>query len=181
MLDYEKEANKLDANILPNIDVFLETTPTQHPYVARICPNQGHVLVWYTDKNSYPSISKYAEECKGEQQTFWCKEDWKLEYGMAILYPYENELIVGTVKYYGYMKNLGRIETNNIIKRVWSDIITMFGNKKIICPSGTYMELLHMVINHKRIPRNAYKKQILVPFGFKRNGDYWIRDANLLA
>lgn len=178
MLEYSEGSNPLNALTIPsNVDVTLETTPTEHPYVARICPNQGHVLIWYTDKNKYPNI----KVTKGGDQTFWCKEEWKLEYGMAIVYPYEKEVIIGTVKYYGYMQNLGRVETNKIIRNLWSDIIKMFGDRKIICPSGTYMELLHMVINQKRIPRNSYKKQILEPFGFKREGDYWIRDANLLA
>ena len=178
MLEYSKGPNPLNALTIPsNVDVTLETTPTEHPYVARICPNQGHVLIWYTDKSKYPQI----EVTKGGDQTFWCNEDWKLEYGMAIIYPYEEEVIIGTVKYYGYMQVLGRVETNKIIKNLWNDIIHMFGDRKIICPSGTYMELLHMVINQKRIPRNSYKKQILEPLGFKRQGDYWIRDANLLA
>ena len=177
MYEYSEASNPLSVNLPPNVDVFLEDTPTEHPYVARICPNQGHALVWYTHKDNYPTLSV----TKGKDQTFWCKEDWKLEYGMAIVYPYPDEVIIGTVKYYGYMKNFGRVATNKIIKNVWNDLIAMFGDKKIICPSGSYMQLLHLVINQKRIPRNSYKKQMLEPLGFYREGDYWIRNANLLA
>lgn len=178
MLEYSEESNPLCALVLPNnVDVTLETTPTEYPYVARICPNRGHVLIWYTHRDNYPEL----KITKGGDQTFWCKEDWKLEYGLAIVYPYEKEVIIGTVKYYGYMQNYGRVHTNKIIKNLWNDIIMMFGDRKIICPSGSYMELLHLAINQKRIPRNSYKKQIMEPLGFKREGDYWIRDANLLA
>ena len=179
MYEYSEESNPLNVQLPPNVDTTLETTPTTYPYVARICPNRGHVLIWYTSMDQYPELSGLIK--KGGDQTFWCKEDWKLEYGMAIIYPYDNEVIIGTVKYYGYMKNLGRVKTNQIIKEIWKDIIKMFGSRKIICPSGTYFELLHLSMNQKRIPRNSYKKQTMESLGFKRTGDYWIRDADLLA
>lgn len=179
MYEYSEESNPLNVQLPPNVDTTLENTPTEYPYVARICPNQGHVLIWYTSKDQYPELDGMIN--KGGDQTFWCNEEWKLEYGMAIVYPYDNEVVIGTVKYYGYMKNLGRVKTNQIIKQMWKDIVKMFGNRKIICPSGTYLELLHLAMNQKRIPRNSYKKQTMESLGFKRTGDYWIRDADLLA
>lgn len=179
MYEYSEESNPLGAQLPPNVDTTLETTPTEHPYVARLCPHQGHVLIWYTNKDQYPELDNLVK--KGGDQTFWCVEDWKLEYGMAIVYPYESEVIIGTVKYYGYMKNFGRVKTNQLIKHIWNDIITMFGDRKIICPSGSYFELLHLSMNQKRIPRNSYKKQLMKSLGFHRSGDYWIRNANILA
>lgn len=182
MLDYDAGSNPLNARYYPaNVDCYPENTPTKHPYVARICPNQGHVLIWHVEKGVYPSIDEEAVKCKGEEQVIGCPEPWKIEIGQSIVYPYENEVIIGTVKYYGYMKNLGRVVTTNIVKDIWHDLIKMFGDRKIICPAGSYMEWLHLSINQKRVPRNSYKASLMQPLGFKRDGNYWIRNANLLA
>ena len=98
-----------------------------------------------------------------------------------IVYPYNDEVIIGTVKYAGYLKKRTKSERTKLLKEVWKDIVTMFGDKKIICPSGTYFDYIHLCINQKRAPHEAYYKRLMQRNGFIREGDYWIRNANLLA
>lgn len=182
MYEYTAKANLLNAKNLPfNVDVFLDNIPNQHPHVARICPEQGYVLIWHASPEEYPTISENAFLCKDELQNVTCKELNRIEIGMAIVYPYDDEVILGTVKYFGYVYRLGRSKTTLVAKHLWKDIITMFGDRKIICPAGSYLEWLHLDINQERIPTLTYKKNILKPLGFVRNKNYWIRNANILA
>lgn len=182
MYEYEKKTNSLASLGLPvNVDIKLDVTPVQHPYVARICANQGYFLIWYASPGKWPEITPVARKAKIEEtQSISLNNPNKIEYAQALIYPYDDEVIIGTVKYYNYMRVLGNNATNKILKNVWKDIITMFGDRKIICPSGSYFQLLHFVMNQKKIPRSAYKENLMKSLRFKRNGDYWIRDANLL-
>ena len=181
MYDYEEPANPLNPLFLPNnVDVYLDDTPTEYPYVARICPTQGYFLIWHTNETTYPEITPMALSCKNEKQSKTCPELNKIEIGQVVVYPFEDEVIIGTVKYYNYMKVLGQAETNKIIKSIWKDMIAIFGNRKIICPAGSYFEWLHLCINQKKIPHSSYKEKLMKSLGFKRSGNYWIRDANLL-
>lgn len=182
MYEYTAKANPLNAKFLPsNIDVFLDNIPNQHPHVARICSDQGYILIWHAAAEDYPTIAENALRCKDEPQNVNCKDPNRIEIGMAIVYPYEDEVILGTVKYFGYVYRLGRSKTTSIAKQIWKDIIIMFGDRKIICPSGSYLEWLHLSMNQERIPTLTYKRQILKPLGFVRQENYWIRDANILA
>ena len=107
MLEYSEESNPLNALKLPdNVDVYLDDTPTEYPYVARICPNQGYFLIWHTDEHTYPQITPIALSCKNEPQSKTCPELDKIEIGQVVVYPYDNEVIIGTVKYYNYMRVL---------------------------------------------------------------------------
>lgn len=182
MYDYEESANPLNPLFLAkNVDVYLDDTPTEYPYVARICATQGYFLIWHTSETTYPEITPLALSCKNEKQSKTCPELHKIEIGQAVIYPFTDEVIIGTIKYYNYMKILGQNKTNKIIKAIWKDIIAMFGDRKIICPSGSYFEWLHMSINQKKIPHSSYKENLMKSMGFKRVGNYWIRNANLLA
>jgi hypothetical protein len=182
MYEYSAKCNQLNPNVIPsNVDIFLDNIPNQHPHVARICPEQGYILIWHADAKDYPTIAENAFRCKNEPQNVNCNDANRIEIGMAIVYPYDDEVILGTVKYFGYVYRLGRSETTSITKQVWKDIILMFGDRKIICPSGSYLEWLHLSMNQERIPTLTYKRQILKPLGFMRQQNYWIRDANILA
>lgn len=181
MYEYSEESNPLTVQAPSNVDIFLDQIPTVHPYVARLCKEQAHILVWYSTKDKYPELYEDALRCKDEPQNVTCDGD-KIEIAMAIVWVYEDEVILGTVKYYGYVYNkLGRSKTVKIAKQVWNDLIAMFGDKKIICPTGSYLEYVHLVMNQERIPSLTYRTSILKPLGFKRFDNYWVRDANLLA
>ena len=176
MYEYSEESKPINPRQLPNnVDILLDDTPVQFPYVPRICPHQGYFLIWYGDKDTYPEITDMALACKNEPQSKTCKELEKIEYGQALVYPYEDEVILGTVKYYGYMQNLGQAATKKILKQIWKDIVDMFGHKKIICPTGSFLEWCHLSMNQTRIPRGPYRESTLQSLGFKKQGDFWVR------
>lgn len=183
MYVYDYPANPLSirGSLPDKCTSILDITPFVHPYVPRICPEQGHFLIWYTDPHQFPGITSHSRKAKVEDhQSISIPNPNKIEYAQALIYPYENEVIIGTVKYYNYMRYLGNIGTRDLLKEVWGDIIKMFGDKKIICPTGSYFQLLHLAINQKRIPVSSYSAKIMKPLGFKHTEDFWVRDADIL-
>jgi len=178
MYEYEYPANPLQVNVPDNISIYLDDIPVEHPCVPRICAEQGYFLVWSTT-DKYNDVLDDSLESKKDQQ-LKCSPD-KLDYGQALIYPYESEVIVGVVKYYGYMNKYGEQETNKIIAEVWDDIIKLFGHKTIICPSGSFLEWCHLSMNQKKIPHSPYRRKVMMSRGFTRIDNYWIRNANLLA
>lgn len=183
MFDYEYPSNPLQLlSPLPsNCEIKLDTTPVQHPYVVRLCPHVGYFLIWYTDPEQYPEITPIAQRAKKEDtQSLSLDDNNKIEYAQALIYPYKDEIIIGTVKYYNYMRLLGNHATRKLLRGVWKDIIKSFGDRKIICPTGSHFKLLHLCINQKKIPVSSYSDKIMKPAGFKHQKDYWIRDANIL-
>ena len=181
MYDYSKASNPLGTELLPFIDDVPDDIPTTYPYVPRLCDQQGHMLIWYGNQESESDIATDCFNVKKEAQWITCKEDWKVEKAVALIWPYDDEVIIGAVKYPGYMKKRSPSQNRQMIKKVWKDLVKMFGTRKIICPSGTYLSCLHMYMNQMTISREPYHKQIMKRNGFKRNGDYWIRKATHAA
>jgi hypothetical protein len=58
---------------------------------------------------------------------------------------------------------------------MYSDIIKTFSHYKIIIPTGSYMEQLHLVMNQMRIQKEPYHREIMQQFGFKKQDKYYIR------
>lgn len=181
MYEYSEESKPLSVQLQPNIEVQQDKLPTRHPYVPRICKDRGYFLIWYGTPETDPDLVMLSLACKKEEQWVNCSEEWMIEKGVALVYPYEDEVIIGSLKTAGYMNTRSRPELRRFIKSMWDDIIVMFGDKRIICPSGSYIEQLHISINQKRIPHDAYLAKIMQSKGFVRYGDYWIRDEHLLA
>jgi hypothetical protein len=179
MYDYEASPNTLDVKLLNNIDDVLDNIPTTYPYVPRLCKETGHMLIWWGTKDSDPDIAADCFKVKTEEQWITCKELWKVEKAIALVWPYENEVIVGTVKYPGYMKKRSKIEIRSWLRKVWFDVVLMFGDKRIVCPSTTYLNSIHMYMNQMTISHEAYHHKMMKKYGFKRyNEDFWIREAN---
>jgi hypothetical protein len=176
MFAYQEEPNPLNVKLLPNIDVKKDDLPIAYPYVPRICKEQGYMFIWYGTPESDPDLVEDCLRVKNEPQWISCEESWKIETGIALIYPYKNEIIIGAVKTPGYMKKRTSAEIRNVLRHMWRDIIHMFGDKKIICPSGSYFEYLHMSMSQIKIPHEAYHWKIMKQNGFKRDGHYWIRN-----
>lgn len=182
MYEYSEGSNPLTVQVPSNVDIFLDNIPLEHPYVARLCKEQAHILVWHGSPEEHPELHSDSLRCKDEPQNVTCNDSNKIETAMAIVWEYDDEVILGTVKYYGYVYNrYGRSKTLKLSKEVWNDIIKMFGHKRMICPAASYLEYVHLVMNQERIPSLTYRSSILKPLGFKRVDNYWVRDANLLA
>jgi hypothetical protein len=184
MYDYETGPNPLILLCTPsNIDFKLDNIPIAYPYVPRICREQGHMLIWYGTLETDPDISEACFSVKNEEQWITCEEDWKIEKGIVLVYPYENEIIIGSLKIPGYFHSRTPSQQRQFLRKMWRDVIVMFGNKRIICPSGGYFNYLHLTMNQIRIPREAYHRELMKQFKFVRNGDYWVRepDEHLLS
>lgn len=177
MLEYEEDPVPLTVNTPDHIEVSLDTVPLGYPYLPRLCARQGYVFLWHTTKETSPHLYERSQEVKTDTQWFTAKDPEGIEIALSLIHEYEDEVILGCVKTAGYLNddNDFVIET---LKSVWQDIIDTFGHKKIICPSGSYLEYVHLCINQKKIPHQPYHKKIMRKCGFKRHGNYWVRDGS---
>lgn len=179
MYEYSRNANSLNLLTCPaDIEFKLDKISIAYPYVPRICKEQGHMLIWWGTIETDPDLAESSFKVKSEAQWITCDAEWKIEKGVALIYPYDNEVIIGSVKIPGYF-SLTRtaIQQRAFLRKMWKDIINMFGNRRIVCPSGTYFNYLHLSINQIRIPREAYHRELMKQFGFARHGDFWIRES----
>lgn len=178
MLAYNKEPNSLTLKkSLPNIDIHLDDLPIIDPYVPRICDEQGYFLIWWGTQETDSDLLMPSLQAKTEVQWTTCKEEWKIEKGVSLVYPYDDEVIIGALKVPNYYTSKrSRVDQREWLRNMWRDIIKMFGDRRLICPSGGYFNTLHLEINKQRIPREAYHKDLMKQFQFKRCGNYWIRE-----
>lgn len=177
MLDYNEESNPLSVKPPHHIEVSLDTVPTTQPYLPRICARQGYVFMWHTNKNLNPELYQYSQNCKNEKQWFVTKDPDGIELALALIHEYEDEVIIGCVKTAGYLNSQSNEFIYKLLKGVWADIVNLFGHKKIICPSGSYLEYIHLFLNQKRIPHTPYSKKYMVRNKFYRIENYWVRDG----
>jgi hypothetical protein len=175
MYEYKKTTSLAKLELPYGVDVKLDTLPLRSPFVPRICDKQAHMFIWWGTKETDPDIYEKVKKTKGEDMWINCDDDWKLEKGVAMIHIYDNEIIIGSVKYSGVLKSRSKIKIRQLLRKMWSDIIKLFGNKKIIVPAGSYFEHLHLIMNQKKIQHEPYHKELMQQFGFKRNGNYWIR------
>jgi hypothetical protein len=170
---YEYEEPSVPLPSFNNVEVSLDTVPTNYPYLPRICAKQGQVFLW--TENNIPKLYEVSQKCKNEPQWVTSNNPENIEMAVALIHVYDNEIIIGCVKTAGYVEELGKQFVKNYIKKVWLDIIEKFKDKTIICPSGSYTEYIHMCMNQMKIPRTPYNKKLMKKLGFVREGNYWIR------
>lgn len=181
MYEYSEESTPLSVSLPHNVEVKPDNLPIQHPYVPRLCEQRGHFLIWHGSPEDNQDILEDCLIAKNEAQWINCDSRERIDLAVALVHTYNDEVIIGTVKYAGYIKKRTKSQRTKLLKGVWKDIIEMFGDKKIICPSGTYFDYVHLCINQKRAPHEPYHRRIMTDYGFIKQGEYWIRDANLLA
>ena len=177
MYDYKETISPVKIDI-PNVDIVMDTLPILYPYCPRICDRQAHFLIWWGTKETDPDIYIDTLKNKDEEQWVTCKENWKLEKGIAMLHIYEKEIILGGVKTSGVLRKRPKTSIRKLIRQMYSDIVNTFPHYKIIIPTGTYMEQLHLVMNQMRIQKEPYHREIMQQFGFKKQDKYYIRYGN---
>lgn len=177
MYEYKEDSKLLNFDI-PNVDIILDTLPIKHPYVPRICDKQAHFFIWWGTKETDLDIYEDAINNKNEEQWVTCKEDWKIEKGVAMLHIFDNIVFIGSVKYSGILKKRSKSDIRNFIRKMYEDITKTFNDRTLIIPTGSYIEQLHLVMNQKRIQKEPYHREIMQQFGFKKQDKYWIRNAN---
>lgn len=175
MYAYEENASPISLKIPSDIEVVLDNIPIKHPFVPRICAQQGYLFIWFGTKETDPDLYKCSQDSKLDSQWVKSTNNENIEKGVALLHIYEDEVIVGSLKTAGYMNKRGNVEVRKFLRKMWSDTITMFNDKRIICPSGSMFESLHLFLNQKRIPHEPYHRELMKQFGFKRIEDYWVR------
>ena len=179
MYDYKEPAQSLDIDLPNYIDVKLDILPIQHPFVARISPRQAHFFIWHGTKENDPEIYKDCMISKqNEPMMPHCDSDEKLEKAICMAHIFKNEVIIGRIGNVGYMNKKSKNESRKFLKQQWQDIIKLFGNRKIICPSGLMLEYIYSTMNYYRIPHTPYHWRLMKPMGFERNEYYWVREAN---
>ena len=175
MYHYEEEA-LLQPPLPPSdVEIHLDHLRVTYPVVPRICSRRAYFFIWFSDKNQDPDLYDDCQRSKYDVHWAHCSDKEKIEKGVAMIHIYEDEIIIGTLKTAGYMNKKPPAENRAFIRKMWTDIFNMFGDKKIICPSGTYLECLHLTMNQRRITHEPYHHDIMKQFGFKRVGDYWIK------
>lgn len=176
MYTYTESSNPLDIQLVDNIELQKDELEAIHPFVPRLCSQQGYMLIWYTDEESDPILAEGSFKAKGESQWVNCKDPKRVEKAVALVWPHDDYFILGAVKYPSYMRVLGTVEIRNWMKKVWDDINKMMGHKTIVCPSGTYLECIHLYMNQMRIPKETYHYKLMRKKGFKRQGEFWVRE-----
>ena len=175
MYDYEDETALHLPPHPPDVEIQLDHLRITYPVVPRICSRRGHIFIWFSDRDQDPDLYDDCQRSKYDVQWVHCSDKEKIEKGVALIHVYDDEIIIGTVKTAGYMNRKSDVENRAFIRKMWYDIISMFGDKKIICPSGSHLECLHLVMNQRRITHEPYHREIMKQFKFRRDGDFWIR------
>jgi len=169
MYDYKETTSLINVNI-PNVDIILDTLPIEYPYCPRICDRQANFLIWWGTKETDEDI--YSDTIKNKNEIQWvtCKEEW--------MHVYDNEIIIGGVKTSGVLRKRPKTQIRKLIRQMYSDIVKTFSNYKIIIPTGSYMEQIHLILNQMRIQKEPYHREIMQQFGFKKQDKYYIKYAN---
>ena len=183
MYDYNETISQtnLPYNFPKHIEVQLDNFPVEKPYLPRIDGRQAHMFLWLGKKEEDGELYEIAQKTKGERQ--WVQNNRPNTYikGVGMFHIYDEYVIVGSLKYAGYMKNRPMTENRKLIRQMWCDTINIFKNKDMLCPSGTYFDWLHLTMNQMRAQKEPYHREIMWQFGFDKviEGklkDYWIRN-----
>lgn len=177
MYEYSEEAILPCPNTPSDVEAQLDTLRIVYPVAPRICSRRAYFLIWISDASKDPDLYKDSQRSKYDTQWIHSKDKEHIEKGVVMIHIYDDEVIIGTLKTAGYMNRKSKVEIRNFIYKMWADIISMFGDKKIICPSGSYLECLHLAMNQKRISHEPYHHQTMKKFRFKRVDDYWVRNS----
>lgn len=179
MYEYSDDQIPLGVALPKHIVDVPDNLPVIAPYVPRICSNVGHMLIWVGIQATDPDLYHAAMLGKVEPQWITSYDSSHIEKGIALVYPYENEVVLGAVKTPGYLQEIrGNRGVSIQIRLMWRDIIRLFGDRRIICPTGTFFDWVHLSMNQKRIPRSAYHKTIMIDNKFVKHGTFWIRERN---
>lgn len=177
MYEYKETITLPKLDTPDNVDVVLDNIPTKYPYLPRLCDKQGIVLVWWGTKDTDPEIYEDAVNSKDEEQWITLGDNKKLIKGLAMVHTYEKEVIVSCIKYAGYMNRKPWKEVLSFLENIYSTLVKLYGNNKMIIPSGSYLEHIHLTMNQMKIQRQPYHYKNMKRYGFRKQEDYWVRNG----
>lgn len=176
MYEYKETISQLDLKVPSHIEVQLDNLPLEKPYMPRIDGRQAHMFLWLGKKEDDIETYNLAENCKSE--IMWVDNKTPNTYikGVGAFHIYDDYVVVGSLKYAGYLQRKTPADRRHLIRTMWCETINIFKDKDIMCPSGTFFNWVHLSLNQMTVQKEPYHREIMQQFGFKRDEDYWIRD-----
>lgn len=176
MYEYKETISQLDIKVPSHIEVQLDNLPLDKPYMPRIDSRQAHMFLWLGKKEDDIETYNLAENCKSE--IMWVDNKTPNTYikGVGMFHIYDDYVVVGSLKYAGYLQRKTPADRRHLIRTMWCETINIFKDKDIMCPSGTFFNWVHLSLNQMTVQKEPYHREIMHQFGFKRDEDYWIRD-----
>ena len=176
MYEYKEIISQLDIKVPSHIEVQLDNLPLDKPYMPRIDGRQAHMFLWLGKKEDDIETYNLAENCKSE--IMWVDNKTPNTYikGVGMFHIYDDYVVVGSLKYAGYLQRKTPADRRHLIRTMWCETINIFKDKDIMCPSGTFFNWVHLSLNQMTVQKEPYHREIMQQFGFKRDEDYWVRD-----
>ena len=176
MYEYKETISQLDLKVPSHIEVQLDNLPLEKPYMPRIDGRQAHMFLWLGKKEDDIETYNLAENSRGE--IMWVDNKTPNTYikGVGAFHIYDDYVVVGSLKYAGYLQRKTPADRRHLIRTMWCETINIFKDKDIMCPSGTFFNWVHLSLNQMTVQKEPYHREIMQQFGFKRDEDYWIRD-----
>ena len=176
MYEYKETISQLDLKVPSHIEVQLDNLPLEKPYMPRIDGRQAHMFLWLGKKEDDIETYNLAENCKSE--IMWVDNKTPNTYikGVGMFHIYDDYVVVGSLKYAGYLQRKTPADRRHLIRTMWCETINIFKDKDIMCPSGTFFNWVHLSLNQMTVQKEPYHREIMQQFGFKRDEDYWVRD-----
>ena len=176
MYEYKEIISQLDIKVPSHIEVQLDNLPLEKPYMPRIDGRQAHMFLWLGKKEDDIETYNLAENSRGE--IMWVDNKTPNTYikGVGAFHIYDDYVVVGSLKYAGYLQRKTPADRRHLIRTMWCETINIFKDKDIMCPSGTFFNWVHLSLNQMTVQKEPYHREIMQQFGFKRDEDYWIRD-----
>lgn len=158
------------------METKLDDLALTHPFVPRLHDNQGLFLIWSIDLNrslawlpySINAVSYQGLQHKGEKQMAKSSVANWVEFCISQIHIDHDYVFVGAVKMANWWNQARTGDMRRYYKKFWRLLTNSIFDKKIIAPTGSYIEQRHLELNNKRIPRDAYHKEIMMAAGFKK-------------
>ena len=176
MYEYKETISQLDIKVPNHIEVQLDNLPLEKPYMPRIDGRQAHMFLWLGKKEDDIETYNLAENSRGE--IMWVDNKTPNTYikGVGMFHIYDDYVVVGSLKYAGYLQRKTPADRRHLIRTMWCETINIFKDKDIMCPSGTFFNWVHLSLNQMTVQKEPYHREIMQQFGFKRDEDYWVRN-----
>lgn len=180
-LHYRHGSLPFTRTLPPRTRVVRDTLMARRPYPIRLADRQGFFLCWYRplENPGLPAETVNAIlKNKGEHQWITLTPT-ELEVGVCLFHEYPKEVIISGMKYSACVGDgLDGGERYRLLRGMWRDLLQLFPDKTVVCPSGALLDNLSLALNGTHIQREPYHRLLLKKVGFRRHGSVWYREAH---
>ena len=126
MYEYKETISQLDIKVPSHIEVQLDNLPLDKPYMPRIDSRQAHMFLWLGKKEDDIETYNLAENCKSE--IMWVDNKTPNTYikGVGMFHIYDDYVVVGSLKYAGYLQRKTPADRRHLIRTMWCETINIF-------------------------------------------------------